>query len=74
MTTVNVIVDSRDGDGHFCGQSVETGQLVDATEGGTKVGYCGPNCTHCVGHAHYMVDEGVWVCAADYDYEKAKED
>lgn len=59
---------SRDAAGHFCGQDAETGELVTTPE--DQVGYCGPECAHCVGHENYQVQGGVWVCAADYEYEE----
>lgn len=59
---------SRDAEGHFCGQSVETGLLVETPE--DKLGFCGPECAHCIGHETYTVQDGVWVCAADYEYEQ----
>lgn len=56
-------IDSRDADGHFCGQDAETGELVPAPEG--KIGYCGPSCVHCLSAPVYVIEGGVWVCAAD---------
>jgi hypothetical protein len=61
-------VSSRDADGHFCGQDAETGEMV--TSPPDKCGYCGPECEHCFGHEVYAVQDGVWVCAADYEYEE----
>lgn len=66
------MADSRDKDGHFCGQYNETGELAITPEG--TVGYCGPNCDHCKGFEIYALQNGVWVCAADYDYEKDRHD
>lgn len=62
-------IDSRDEEGHFCGQDEKTGEFVDL--GYNVSGYCGPNCKHCEPFKIYAVQEGVWVCAADYDPTEA---
>ena len=61
----NPAVDSRDENGHYCGQSVETGEFVESPR--ELMGYCGPNCTHCVDFRVYGIQDGVYVCAADYE-------
>lgn len=34
------------------------------------VGYCGPDCAHCGPEPVLAVQDGVHVCAADWDYER----
>lgn len=63
MAVVGAAVDEK---GNYCGKSVETGEFVDM--GPEKVGYCGPDCKHCIPNPYYAIQHGVWVCAADYDY------
>lgn len=62
-----IMTDSRDEDGHYCGQN-EDGTAAVIPMG--KVGYCGPECLHCVGSPVYVLQDGVWVCAADFDHEE----
>jgi hypothetical protein len=58
-------IDSRDDKGHYCGESVVTGEFIQSSP--DVVGYCGPHCTHCVDFRVYSIQDGVYVCAADYD-------
>lgn len=60
-----------DSDGHYCGQNVETGQMTPSPDG--NAGFCGPDCSHCAGHRIYVIQDGVYVCAADYDYERERD-
>lgn len=62
-------MNSRDEGGHFCGQNAETGEMVETP--GDTVGYCGPECVHCVASPVYVIQNGVFVCAADYNYEES---
>lgn len=59
-------VDSRDENGKYCGLVEATGEMAETPEG--LSGYCGPNCTHCNGT--YVEQDGIWCCAADYEYEE----
>lgn len=58
---------SRDEDGHYCGQK-EDGTPAEAPPG--KVGYCGSECMHCADFPVYVLQDGVWACAADFEYEE----
>lgn len=61
------MADSRDANGNYCGRNVKTGKFTESPL--ELCGYCGPECLHCVDRPYYVVDNGVWVCAADYNYE-----
>lgn len=50
------------GEKHFCGESAETGEPTP--------GCCGPNCAHCGPDPVLAVQDGVWLCAADYEWEE----
>ena len=54
-----------DENGKYCGLVEATGEM--AVSPPDKVGYCGPNCKHCVNFPVYVLQDGIWVCAADYD-------
>lgn len=62
--------DARDDEGHYCGQVVATGEPAPIPPG--SEGYCGPDCGHCAGARYklYVEQDGVYVCAADYDYDR----
>lgn len=62
-------VDSTDKEGRYCGMREDgTSAVEESKQGGMLVGYCGPNCFHCKDMKVYELQNGVWVCAADYDY------
>lgn len=63
-------MDARDENGHYCGQRVDNGKFQCSPP--DKMGYCGPSCGHCVGHPVYAVQDGVYCCAADWDYERSE--
>lgn len=59
---------STDENGKYCGLNETTGEMEPAPEGLT--GYCGSECSHCIGHEIYALQDGIWVCAADYEYKE----
>ena len=59
---------SRDEFGRFCGMRLD-GTLATPAPG--TVGWCGPNCAHCADFRVYVEQDGVWCCAADFDYDRA---
>lgn len=64
----NPNVDSRDEKGRYCGLNESTGEMEPTPEG--FIGYCGPNCECCKGFEVYALQNGIWCCAADYEYEE----
>jgi hypothetical protein len=57
--------DSRDENGKYCGLNEKTGEFEPSPP--DLVGYCGPACEHCVSFPVYVLQNDVWVCAADYE-------
>ena len=35
-----------------------------------KVGFCGPHCKHCGPEPDVAIQYGIFVCAADFEYEE----
>jgi hypothetical protein len=63
MTAKGIAVDAE---GRYCGLVVATGEMAPAPPG--LNGYCGADCQHCARNPFYAIQNGVWVCGADYDY------
>jgi hypothetical protein len=59
-----IAVDDR---GRYCGLNEVTRKMQEVPP--NLVGYCGPDCDHCKDARVYCLQDGVWVCAADYDYD-----